>query len=73
VEAHLRSILKAATWRLGGFVVTVLVAWTVTRKVGIAASIGLADTALKLVAYYVHERLWLKVRFGMLRRADYDI
>ena len=73
MEGHFRSILKAATWRAGGLAVTFVVAWMVTRKAAVAASIGLADTALKLVAYYVHERIWLKIRFGMMRGPDYDI
>ena len=72
-ESHARSILKAATWRAGGLCLTVAVAWAVTGRADLAASIGLADTVLKLGAYYVHERAWLKVRFGRPRSPDYEI
>ncbi len=73
MESHARSLLKALTWRVGGLVVTVLVAWVLTRRATLAASIGAADTVVKLVAFYVHERLWLRIRFGQSRRPEYEI
>ena len=73
LETHARSIVKATTWRLGGLIVTILVAWAVTRRMDVAASIGLADTFVKLAAYYVHERAWLKIGFGRVKRPEYDI
>ena len=73
METHARTILKSLTWRVGGLLLTVASAWLITRKVEVAASIGAVDTAVKVVAFYFHERLWLKVRFGRLRQADYDI
>jgi uncharacterized membrane protein len=45
----------------------------VTRKIELAASIGLADTLIKLGAYYAHERCWLKVPFGRPRPPEYQI
>ncbi|HOD84133.1 MAG: hypothetical protein BWX88_05000 [Planctomycetes bacterium ADurb.Bin126] len=73
MESHARSIVKAATWRLGGFVMTVGVAWVLTRRADLAATIGLTDTAVKLLAFYVHERLWLKVKFGRTKPPEYQI
>ena len=67
METRARSILKALTWRMGGLVVTIAVVWVLTGQAKLAASIGLADTLVKLLAYYVHERCWLKIRFGRLR------
>ena len=68
-ETHTRSIIKAITWRSGGLVMTVAVAWALTRKVELAASIGLADTLVKLLAYYLHERAWLKLDLGRVQPA----
>jgi adenylylsulfate kinase len=73
METHARSIAKALTWRVGGLVLTVAVAWIITRRADIAASIGLADTAVKLAAFYIHERVWLKIRFGQQKTPDYEI
>ena len=73
MDSRLRTLIKAATWRAGGLLMTVAVAWAVTGRAGLAASIGLADTAVKLAAYYVHERAWLRVRFGRTRAPEYEI
>ena len=73
METRSRSIIKSLTWRAGGLLVTVCVAWVVTGRGDIAASIGLFDTGVKVVAFYAHERLWLKVRFGRVQAGQYEI
>lgn len=73
METHLRTILKAATWRIGGLVMTLTVAWAVTGRGDIAMAIGLVDTCVKLVAFYVHERIWLKLKFGRAKAPEYEI
>jgi uncharacterized membrane protein len=52
---------------------TFATAWIITRRIEVAASIGAADTAAKIVAYYLHERMWLKIPFGRLDKAEYEI
>lgn len=64
METRSRSLAKALTWRVAALVITMTVVWVVTGRAELAASIGLMDTAIKLVAYYGHERCWLKVGFG---------
>lgn len=73
MESHFRSIIKAVTWRAGGTVVTFAVAWILTRKFELAAQIGLLDTTIKLAAFYVHERMWMKINFGKLKPPEYQI
>lgn len=73
MDSHIRSIAKAMTWRTGGTIVTVAVAYAITGAAETAATIGLADTVIKLGAYYVHERLWAKIGFGQKKTPDYQI
>lgn len=73
MESHFRSIMKAVTWRAGGTVVTFLVAWMMTRRFELAAQIGILDTTIKLAAFYIHERLWMKISFGKLKPPEYQI
>lgn len=61
------------TWRLGGMLVTVGIAWLVTRSLAVAATIGLADTLVKVLASYGHERLWLRIKYGRGQPTEYDI
>ena len=54
-------------------IITTSVVWMVTGQGKLAASVGLADTMVKLLAYYVHERCWLKIRFGRVKPPEYQI
>lgn len=73
MESHTRTIVKSITWRFVALTITTTVAWVVTHKAEVAASIGVADTLIKLLAYYGHERVWLKVNFGRMKRPEYEI
>ncbi len=73
MESHYRTIAKAFSWRLIATVVTFLVAWIVTGKLTLAAEIGVADSLIKLGAYYFHERAWIRVKFGKLKKPEYEI
>lgn len=71
MDSHIRSIVKAVTWRAGGTVVTILVAWLILDEVGQALGIGFLDTAVKLGAYYAHERLWDRIPIGRQKEPEY--
>lgn len=65
-ESHLRSILKGVTWRIIATTDTILVVLVITCFYGEctlknAIEIGLIEFVLKLIIYYIHERLWQKV------------
>jgi len=73
LETHLRSIVKAVTWRAGGTVVTFMVVWIVAGELSLAAQIGILDTAIKIGAFYVHERFWNRLNFGKQKPPEYQI
>jgi uncharacterized membrane protein len=73
VESHRRSIAKALSWRLLGMVFTAIVVLMVTGRLSFAATIGVADFVVKLGVYYVHERVWNRVRFGKANAPEYQI
>jgi len=73
METHIRSITKAITWRLGGTIVTFAVAWILTAEFELAAQIGVLDTAVKLGAFYMHERMWNRLSFGKRQPPEYQI
>jgi uncharacterized membrane protein len=73
VESHIRSIVKALTWRVIATLVTIFVAWTILGDVGHALEIGLLDTVIKLGAYYGHERAWDKIALGKKKTPEYYI
>ena len=73
IESHFRSIIKAITWRTGGTVVTFAVVWILTRELELAVQIGILDTAVKIGAFYAHERIWNRLNFGKKKPPEYQI
>ena len=70
METRRRTIVKAASYRVFGTLVTTLIGWFVTGSIGAGLGIGLADSALKIGVFYAHERLWHRVHWG---RLPYDV
>ena len=73
MESRFRTVLKSLTWRVVAFAITTAVAWVMTHEVKLAAEIGVADTLVKLLAYYGHERIWLRVKLGRKMPPEYEI
>jgi len=71
METRKRSLAKALSWRFFATFITALVVFAMTGELAFAAKIGLLDTTIKLGAYFVHERVWLRIPFG--RYTDYQI
>ena len=63
-ETTFRSVLKTITWRLWATAITISLVWFFTRKLELAFSIGGLEVASKLVAYFIHERIWDRIKFG---------
>jgi len=69
-DAHLRSLIKAVSWRAVGSLDTFLLSLLVTRNVGHAASIALVEVLTKIFLYYLHERAWRRVPWGRLEAKE---
>jgi len=73
LETHVRAIAKAISYRLFGSFVTFAIVFIVAREIKLAVGIGVADTVLKIFAFYFHERLWNKIKFGKTKPPEYQI
>lgn len=60
-----RHLLKAVTYRLFGSMATAAITFAFTDRADIAAGVGLIDTVAKIALYYVHERMWYRIRWGV--------
>jgi uncharacterized membrane protein len=62
VESHTRSILKGVSWRIFATITTMTVAWYITGTLQTALEIGFVEFFIKIGIYYIHERIWAKIR-----------
>lgn len=70
-----RSIVKAISWRAIGTFDTMLISFLITGNIKFAISIGGVELVTKMVLYFLHERLWNKIKFGRVetKNIDYEI
>ena len=68
-NAHLRSLIKAVSWRFFGSLDTFVLSMIFTGNAKYAVSIATAEALTKIALYYVHERLWRLVKWGRLDAA----
>jgi adenylylsulfate kinase len=60
-DSKRRSLMKAMSWRCFAVIITSAVGYMFTESAAFAVSIGVADSLLKVFAYYLHERAWVSV------------
>ncbi len=63
-ETKIRSLVKAISWRVIATLITFSIALVLTGETVIALEIGFMDLALKLIAYFFHERIWGLISLG---------
>lgn len=63
-EAHHRSLLKALSWRFLATLATMSIVFAFTRKLALSAGVGFVEVIIKLILYYLHERIWSLVGIG---------
>lgn len=64
VDHHKRSVSKAITFRALIVVTDIFVIFAVTRKVSQTLALIAYTNLAGTVLYYIHERLWNRVRWG---------
>ena len=74
-ESHKRSIVKAFTYRFFGTIFTIGMVFILTGQVKLSFTIGLLDTIGRTLTYFIHERIWTRVKFGLSEKkpVDYEI
>ena len=73
MESHARSIAKAISYRVLGSLATALVFLLLTGNWKLSASAGVIDSVLKIGLYFLHERIWQRIRFGKQPPPEYEI
>lgn len=69
-NSYKRHIAKSVTWRIIGTLDTILLAWLITGDSLTGLKIGFAEVITKMLLYYLHERLWFKIRAGITKDGD---
>jgi len=63
-----RHLFKTFTWRCVGTTDTIIIGWMFTGNPLIGLKIGSIEIFSKLLLYYLHEKSWYQLNFGLDRR-----
>ncbi|MCB0508575.1 MAG: DUF2061 domain-containing protein [Chitinophagales bacterium] len=61
---HHISFIKGITWRMVATTDTITLSYIYTGHIGNSLKIGFIEIFTKIFLFYLHERLWLKIKWG---------
>jgi adenylylsulfate kinase len=63
-STRLRSLIKGICWEVIAFIITAIAVYLVYGNLFSSIKFAAILTAIKIVFFFVHERLWKKIRWG---------
>lgn len=67
-DSRRRHLLKTFTWRFIGTLDTIVLSWIISGDPFIGLQIGAIEIITKMVLYYLHERSWYAINYGLDKR-----
>ncbi|TDU34429.1 putative membrane protein [Gelidibacter sediminis] len=65
ISSNRRHILKTLAWRGIGTLDTFILGWIITGDPLIGLKVGGAELITKMVLYFLHEKLWYRIDYGL--------
>ncbi|MBW3096718.1 DUF2061 domain-containing protein [Pseudohoeflea coraliihabitans] len=63
-ESPARTLVKALSWQALGVITTAALAWMFTGSITAGVSLALSSALSGTAFFFLHERLWQRVRWG---------
>ncbi|MBN8837103.1 MAG: adenylyl-sulfate kinase [Sphingobacteriia bacterium] len=60
-----RHFVKSVSWRIMGSIDTAILGFIITGKLSVGVKIGGLELLTKIILYFIHERIWHRVSFGL--------
>ena len=64
VNFHKRTFVKGLTWEGSGLITLFCISYFITHEAITASIFSIGYTALRVLMFYLHERLWKKTTWG---------
>ena len=64
-DSQKRHIYKTFTWRAIGTLDTIIISWIISGNPYTGLKIGVSEVLTKMILYYLHERAWYRINFGL--------
>ncbi|OZV69247.1 DUF2061 domain-containing protein [Winogradskyella aurantia] len=67
-SSNKRHVLKTFSWRAVGTLDTIVLSWIITGNPLTGLQIGGAEVITKMVLYFLHEKTWYHINYGLYQR-----
>ena len=67
-DSNRRHLIKTFTWRAIGTLDTMILSWIISGNPLTGIKIGISEVLTKMILYYLHERTWYRINFGLDKR-----
>ncbi len=67
METKTRSLLKSVSYRVFASIVTAFIVYIATEKLLLAVGLGVLDSTVKILVFFLHERMWMAIPFGRIK------
>ena len=64
MDSRWRSLVKSISYRFYSALITFFISWLVTRNIKVATVISVIEIIVKILTYFLHERIWTRVPWG---------
>lgn len=64
------SFIKGISWRLVGTLDTMMLSYFFTGSISSALKIGSTEVFTKILFFYLHERLWFRIKWGLTKKEN---
>jgi adenylylsulfate kinase len=64
IDTNTRSIIKATTWKMIGFIIIFIVSFLVTSSYQKTLFVTIAYHTIMFLLYFAHEKIWNKIKWG---------
>jgi uncharacterized membrane protein len=64
MDSNKRTVAKAFCWQGLGLIVMTLIGYMFTGSATQGGALALTGAATGLVSYFLHEKLWARIRWG---------
>ncbi len=72
IQKHCISFFKGVYWRVVGTCDRILLSYIYTSSIGNSLKIGFIEVFTKIFLFYLHERVWLKIKWGTKIKSHLD-
>ena len=66
-NSRIRHLIKSFSWRFIGTIDTVIISGVILGNFVAGGKIGILETFTKIFLYYIHERLWYRIDYGLAK------